>query len=340
MLDHRKEWLYLKCDKPEKSVYEYSDALNFFVHPVRLQYFVGDRAFSGLTVLRYVLTGNLKINSEQCEQLVIHLADIIKENKVLYLQGIVENEALDQLIKNGIAAKNFHILKRGNTYCRRLIQLPATFDHYFASLPSKYRQDLKRSLKKFECENLNRFTVKNYINADEVSNLFDLLNEVSAKTYQAKNLGLGFEKGSHIVNEFMQGAKLGYANCYILFLDDKPIAWRLGYCFSDTFFSHHIGYDPDFKKMNPGLVLQLYTIQHLIEHRKDIKILDMLYGDNEVKKKLSNDFRYESNYYLFPKNLQGSFNYYSMALFDSLMAKISDFLTRYNIKQKVKLFIR
>jgi hypothetical protein len=344
MMEHSKEWLKLKCDNEEKSVFDFEAAdgskLHFFVHPVRLQYFFGDRAISGLRVHRFVLTCDLKMSVDMAKIFIKNMKSIVNKNKVIYLQGVVEDESLSKIIKVGYVSKYFKVLPRGKPYKRRLINLPDSFEEYLGTLPSKARKDIKKSLRKFYDLYQDSFSVRNYSSLNEIDELFDVLSDVSSKTYQAKHLGLGLSKNSHIYNEFMEGARHGYSNCYVLYINEKPISWRLGYCFENVFYSHHVGYDPDYKGISPGVILHLLSIKALIYSDKKIRIIDLLYGDNEVKKKVSNFDRVESNLYLFPKNIQGYFNYYTMKYFDRSIEIFSSFLDKLKLKEKIKYFMR
>lgn len=344
MMEHDKHWLTLKCDSPEKFVFDYEPKdlkpLYLFVHPVRLQFFFGDRSISGPRVLRYVLTGNLDTSTQYIKDFFTYISKVISGDKVIFLQGVVEDESLFISLNNGHASKYFKVLPRGKPYQRRLINLSSSFDSYLSSLSAKNRQDCKRTLKKFENMFGGRFSLVRYSSAEEIKTLFLNISEASQRTYQSKNLGLHLNKGSFIEKEFVHGANLGFSNCYILYLDGRPLAWRLGYCYENAYFSHHIGYDPDYKKSNPGVVLQLLTIKDLIENRPDIKQLDMLYGDNEVKKKLSNASRVECNFYLFPKDVIGYVNYLLMWGFDGFIAFISSVLSKLKVKEKLKYFMR
>ena len=51
--------------------------------------------------------------------------------------------------------------------------------------------------------------------------------------------------------------------------------------------------------------MHLQTIMYLSEHHPEIEILDMLYGDNDFKRKVATSSRQERNVYLFQRNLYG-----------------------------------
>ena len=101
-----------------------------------------------------------------------------------------------------------------------------------------------------------------------------------------------------------------------------------------------IGYDPDFERWHPGVVLHLKSVEDLSESVDGVRVLDMLYGDNDFKRKAANISRTESNYYLFPKTVRGRLTHALLSGCNRLSRSIGESLERSGLKSKIKRGIR
>ncbi len=87
-----------------------------------------------------------------------------------------------------------------------------------------------------------------YRTPEDIAALLDLIEPVSVRTYQARLLGLGIQRGGYIANQLLEGARRGYARCYLLAVDGAAVAWQLGYIYGDKYYAHHVGYHPNWRR--------------------------------------------------------------------------------------------
>ena len=199
---------------------------------------------------------------------------------------------------------------------------------------------MKRSLRRFEANFAGRFAFKVYMSPPEVAEFLDAVEAVSKRTYQGRMLGLAITREGHIGNRVVEGAQRGYTRCYLLTVDEKPIAWRIGFQSGGVFCSHHIGYDPDFEDWHPGVLMHLYSIRHMTEVLRDVSVLDLLYGDNDFKRRASNLSRDEQNYYLIPRTFRGALTYTCLWACNATSGLIGRVLEGAGLKARLKTALR
>lgn len=345
VMEHAVDWLLAQCDREDKCVLVLGDEAGrhvpLFVHNGQIDFSFGDAVLSSVKVRRHVLTGNF---SEQLmpawTPVLSALRENLSSNSAVFLLGVVQGEPLHYALTQSYVRDRFFILTQGKPYVRRLCRLDGSLEAYLASLPAKGRQDLKRSMRRFETTFGEGAEFRVFSGLEEVEWFLRRVEPVSRKTYQARLLGLGIDSMGYIGNKVMEGARRGYSRCYLLSVGGRPIAWRIGFLYRGVYCSHHVGYDPEFEHWHPGAVTHLYSVRDLSECCTGVHTLDMLYGDNDFKRKSSNAFREECNYYLFPRTVRGALTYGTLASSNRLSAFASSVLQHWGLKAKVKAWIR
>jgi hypothetical protein len=345
VIEHDVDWLIAQCDSPAKAVVVLADAgggaVPLFVHDGQVDFNFGELTLAYAKVRRHVLVGNFPGRSVADWAAAFDaLYRALEPKAAVFLLGVVRGESLDQAIAGGALAQRFRIAAHGADYTRRLCALGSSLDDYLASLPAKSRQDLKRSLRRFEGNFAGRFALSTYGSVEEVRRFLNAVRPVSERTYQARQLSLGITPEGHIGTKVLEGARRGYARCYLLTVDGQPVAWRIGFVYAGVYCSHHVGYDPDFEKWHPGVVLHLHTVRDLSENVAAVDTLDMLYGDNDFKRKTSNLARVERNYYMFPRTARGTAVYLALKSCNGLSESLGRTIDRIGLKARLKRWIR
>lgn len=345
VIEHNIDWLLAQCDEANKAVLVLHDdrgaAVPLFVHDGQVDLFFSEVSLGRVKVRRHVLVGNFPDQPAiDWASAVDALANAVPGNGAVFLLGLVGDEGLGIALAKGELKRRFFVSEQGAEYARRLCVLGDSLEAYLASLPAKSRQDLRRSLRRFESNFAGRFAFSTHCSVAEVSDFLSRVEAVSKRTYQARQLGLGIVADSYIGNKVLEGASRGYARCYMMTLDDQPIAWRIGFLYNKIYCSHHVGYDPQFDKWHPGVVMHLHSVRDLSENCDGVHTLDMLYGDNDFKRKASNLSRMERNYYLFPRTLRGASTYLALRSCNGFSEWIGRMLERYGLKVRLKGWLR
>ncbi|PLW81524.1 GNAT family N-acetyltransferase [Kineobactrum sediminis] len=345
VIEHDPAWLFAQCDSGDKHILALTDGedrlIPLFVHKGRLSFSIGELTIGSLSVLRHVLVGNFTgISRNSWLEAIQALCNGLTARSAVFLLGVVDGEELDAALLSPELQNRLLVLQQGPVYQRRMCKLGTSLEEYLQGLSSKSRQDVKRSLRRFQNEYQGRFSLSVYSSASEVATFLDTVEPVSRRTYQGKLLGLAIDKKGHIGHKALQGAKLGYTLCLLLTVDDKPIAWRIGFLYQNVFYSHHIGFEPELRRFHPGVVMHLETIRYLSESHPEIDILDMLYGDNDFKRKVGNSTRQERNIYLFQKNLYGRFAWVLLRSCNFVSQKAGAALEYLGLKNTLRAVIR
>lgn len=345
VLEHQLDWLQAQCDRSDKAVLLLENGTSYpiplFVHDGQIDFDLGESPLGNIKVRRHVLVGNFAETAvpDWVEAFSV-LVQKISGHSVVFLLGVVHGERLHQSLCEPSLRKHFYVLQHGAAYRRRLCDIRAGFDAYLGSLSAKSRQSMNRSMRRFEAHFEGRFSFKASSSPPEVTEFLDAIEAVSKRTYQGRMLGLAITREGHIGNRAIEGARRGYTRCYLLTVNEEPIAWRIGFQSGDVFCSHHIGYDPDFEDWHPGVLMHLYSIRHMTEALEDVSVLDLLYGDNDFKRRASNRSRLESNYYLFPRTLRGAATFLALKCCNQLSEKVGRMLERHGLKARLKGWLR
>lgn len=345
VLEHDIGWLLAQCDRPDKRVLVVDDgagrSIPFFLHDGQIDFELGEFTLASTRVRRHVLVGNFtSLSAADWHAVFEALHRTLVPNAVVFLMGVVAGEALEQALAGPLITRRFLVSRHGPTYERRLCRLGVDLEAYLSGLASGRRQDLRRSLRRFEREFEGRFEFRSFSEVGELEAMLDAIEPVSARTYQARLRGLSLSRRNHGGREVIEGAKRGMARCYLLSVEGRPVAWRIGFLYRGVYYSHHIGYDPDFEHWHPGVVLHLKSVADLSGNVDGVRVLDMLYGDNEFKRKASNLARTEAHYYLFPRTLRGWLTHALLSGCDRLSHWAGEALERHGLKAKIKRWIR
>lgn len=312
----------------------------FFVHDGQIDLDLGETTVASRKVRRFVLVGNFASFSEADWIGVLDcLRRALPANAAVFLLGVVAGEPLHNALSEPAVERRFLVLQHGPAYERRICRIGHGLDAYLSDLPSGRRQDLRRSLRRFEREFEGRFDVRVCAREDEVAAMLDEVAPISGRTYQARLRGLALSRHNHTGREALEGARRGLARCYLLMVDGRAVAWRIGLLHGGVYCSHHVGYDPEFEKWHVGVVMHLKSVEDLCAVG-GVSFLDMLYGDNDFKRKAANLSRTEANYYLFPRTANGRITHALLAGCNRVSALAGELLQRSGMKASLKRWLR
>jgi hypothetical protein len=349
-------WLNSRINSPDKYVqyfiqgdqYHPCGYAPFFVHPGKLDFCFGEITLASISVNRYAIQGaplceDYSSLAELFKCLSKCLRERIDTSNVVFFEGVVTGSALDKLLTetSSLVFNSFHVVPFGPTYERRLIELTtgAEFKDYLQTLGSHARTNLRHAIKKFKTMTTkNTVKVTCYTEPEQADELINILTQISRKTYQHHLLNLGFKNNPEQLAELRATASGGWLRAYVLWIDEAPVAFNIGYHHGHTFYGHNMGYDPEFSKLQPGIYLLAEVIADLLSN--SIYCLDFLSGDSVFKRRLSNKSREERHYYLIPRGWPGTAYAFSLSSMNFLSTKVGDWLDKKGLKSRIKRLIR
>lgn len=155
------------------------------------------------------------------------------------------------------------------------IDLPRTWEEYLLSLDRHNRHEIKRKIRRLE--EAKAFKVCFEGSPADIDDLFRLMKLSSEK----KNIFLSPKMEEYfrdLINSLWNNKKLEL--CFLK-IDGKNIAVVILFNFKDEVLLYNSGYDPQYYKLAPGLLLKAYTIKRAIEKGK--KKYDFLRGNERYK---------------------------------------------------------
>ena len=161
---------------------------------------------------------------------------------------------------------------------RHLIKLPPSFDGFVKALSGVTRSSVTRKLKKFEKDYQFEFEVVSH--PEQIDKFLTEGEKISRLTYQ-------WHVGQRLTNDvatrrrYMRLAEAGQLRCYMLYVDGRPIAFLRGELSDNLYHYETPGYDPEFQKASPGIVILMWTIRDLIENTS-CKLFDFGTGGDDT----------------------------------------------------------
>ncbi len=320
----------------------------FLHHPVGLDFRLGETTIFSVPVRRAALEGGPVINwtrfkgdrNECLLGLLQSLHAEIGDTNVVFLGAIpIETQLYHLLSKPEQLRGYFHVVPHGDIYQRRLASLRDDYDSYLAFLGRRTRNDLRRTRKRFSDELGERARVRVYQSPDDIDLFLSNAKSVSRKTYQWHLLGQRIQPGGSLEARLRTAARRGRLLAYLLYIDGEPVAFQVGYNVGGVYSAHETGYDPAWRKLQPGIYL-LTEIFMDLSSRPGIELFDFQVGDSLHKKRLSNLSHEERHFYLFPWCPRGALLAHAMRIVDATSATAGKLLRLLGLGEAVKSRLR
>ncbi|MBK7353206.1 MAG: GNAT family N-acetyltransferase [Nitrosomonas sp.] len=316
----------------------------FFVHPSALRIAISDWTLFSMSVKRYTLFAEIwfdqTVDSDKSLYLLALFNQLRKElsiNEVIFLQSVGSDSALSNMLaRKSLLNTSYHILNYGEPYKHRYIDFNSDYNHYLSQLSSSTRSDLKRTQKRFVSAVNGQYKTICYQSPEEVGAFLDAAMTVSALTYQYQLLGAGLRDRNILENRFLTTAKLGWFHSYVLFVDQKPVAFQVGHLYQQCYYAQEIGYDPDWAKLQVGIFLHTEIISSLLATPDLVKRFDFGNDDNTHKQRLSNAEATERYIYLIPRHWRNDLFVATMKATNQLSTSIGRLLNKYGLRKRVR----
>jgi len=285
--------------------------------PAELALGIGPVTVCRLAIRRFALNVSPLFSREltpaQCEAFAAALADTVcaglPQGSVVMLRSLELSSPVTRYVTGEIrphAKRSFWAVRHGRRHRHYRIALPGSFDDYLQRLTKSNRRDVRKTLRRFDAAVTGRWQVRCYTAADEVASFHDQAAGIAQKSWQSTELGLGMNDRPGIARAFERIARLGWFRSYILFANDVPVAFQVGFVHQGVYYLKVTGFDPAYAKLHVGVVLLLEILRDLIAGGVAPGGVDFGTGENLLKARLSNQSTQEAYYYLFPRTARGA----------------------------------
>jgi CelD/BcsL family acetyltransferase involved in cellulose biosynthesis len=161
--------------------------------------------------------------------------------------------------------------------------LGRSYEDFLKSRGRNTRRNLKRYSRAFEEKYHERARVRCLADEREVELVMRDTELVAQKTYQ-RGLGAGFVANEETRQSMLLASRKGWLRAYVLYLDERPIAFLYGNKYGRTFYAGTTGFDPAHEADNVGTYLLARVIQDL--YHENISEIDFGFGDAQYKQDL------------------------------------------------------
>jgi CelD/BcsL family acetyltransferase involved in cellulose biosynthesis len=104
-----------------------------------------------------------------------------------------------------------------------------------------------------------------YHRPEDIASFFELATPLARSTYQAKLFDGALPDAPHFIEHSRSLAARGKLRCYLLFLNESPVAYLYSPIEDRTAIYAYLGYDDAAAALSPGTVLQYVVHQQLFK---------------------------------------------------------------------------
>ena len=183
------------------------------------------------------------------------------------------------------------------------LRVPPSFADWQSARPRREHEDTKRYDKCMRREFGDAVRVEIVDGVSGTDRAADVAEQIARKSYQ-RGIGTGFRDSDRVRARWRAGAAQGALDMRLLWLGEQPVAFSSGFAFDGTLWLEHLGYDPAFRRVRPGMFLLLRLIEDLAG-RGNIHTIDFGIGDSDYKRRLCDESCETVSVYLFAPTLRG-----------------------------------
>lgn len=166
-------------------------------------------------------------------------------------------------------------------YTRHYADFAHGFEAYLGRLSSRSRNALNRKRRRFAGN-----AVRCYRTPAEVADFIDQALPVSRQSYQHRLLDAGLPDTPEARAEMLALAAADRVRAFLLFREDRAIAYLYLPARDDVLIYAYLGHDPQWADLSPGSVLQIEAIRMLAQEGRYTR-LDFTEGDGQHKRQFA-----------------------------------------------------
>jgi Acetyltransferase (GNAT) domain len=164
--------------------------------------------------------------------------------------------------------------------------VPETYEAFLAARGRKHRGHFRRLFKHFEAEFGGKIRYATFTKVEEVEPFCKAAEEIAQNTYQ-RGLNAGFADNEENRRRLTLAAQKGWFRGYVVFVDDKPLAFWGGENVKDVMYVAWTGYNPAYRKFELGTIVYLKMVEDLISLK--VRRLDYGLGSAQYKERFGDE---------------------------------------------------
>ena len=211
-----------------------------------------------------------------------------KHDAYVFLEAIEAEDLLYSSAKNNNAF-TYYELDRSHTFH---LHFKEDFDAFLKNKSKKKRHSINKDLRRFEKLFDNQFYIKHSQNGLTGTEFIESAGEVLNNSWKKGLVGsiVGSEDFLHQLTILLEK---DVARIFVLEIENKPVAFAIGYSYQNTFFYEEIAYDENYAQSGIGsyLTISVVKIIHNEFKREGIQsVFSFGVGDNIYKRKLCDEY--------------------------------------------------
>lgn len=169
---------------------------------------------------------------------------------------------------------------------RWMAVIPDSLDEFLSERSAKTRSTLRRQDRQLRDQFGERMRLRRFDSHKEMDELCRDMEMVASRTYQ-RGLGVSFTGTPLALGLIDLCLRQGWHRTWMLYLDDRPVAFWTGTAYAGTFAIGTPGFDPDHARDSVGRYTMFRMIEDLCAD-SEISMLDYGQGEAEYKSAFGN----------------------------------------------------
>ncbi len=207
-------------------------------------------------------------------------------------------------------------------------------DSYWAQFSKSTLKEFRRILRKNP-----EFSFLRITEPEKVETFLSQAHEISSRSWQANVYGNRVPNDATQKALFKTLASLGLLRCYLMYSEEKPIAFEIAYQYKNYVYGAEVGFDQSYRKLSPGNLLMYKELEDLFEHDTP-RWYDFGEGDAPYKGRFSDTVTNSANIWMMRKTPKNSFLLGLIKLNASTEASIHWLLEKSGLKARVRQLYR
>jgi CelD/BcsL family acetyltransferase involved in cellulose biosynthesis len=183
------------------------------------------------------------------------------------------------------------------------MNFPKGLDDLLRGLGRSQRSRLRRKYKKLVSGLAGKAQVRSFRSLADLEPAISDMEKIASRTDKRLLFGVGFFDTPQIREQLAVAAENGWLRIYILYLDEKPVAFWRGTVYKRCLQADDVAHDPVWSEFSPGICLFLNVLEDL--QVEDIKMVDLCFGDIQFKQCFGDLRRIESRVHIYAPTLRG-----------------------------------